>query len=202
MVSMDSVMAQFKSLGFKPSFWNRPEVHELPHILMLDEKLTHIVTGWYNGGFALLCCTDQRVLLVDKKVFFLTLEDLRYEMVAEIMYQNRLLDATLLLYGFAKTLEFKSWNQAKLRQMASYIQTRVLSARQQSDQLPAWQAFVTHPHEQPSTPHNQGQHQGQQISDYSSLFKAHPTYVKNPYSGKPHFRKRVSRFVTSSQLSR
>ncbi len=203
MVSSEEVQAQFRRLNVRPSFWTRAEIRELPKILIPGEQMKQVVMGWYEGGFALLCCTDLRVLLIDKKVLFLTLEDLRYEMIAEVMYQYRLLDATMTLTCVAKTLNFKSWNQAKLRQMTSYIQQRVMEVRQYDsshaqiakmlNDNPVSQRFGM-PAMNPL---------GQQAAPADTSYIATPiTPVSvNPYKVKPQFRRRrISRFITSTQV--
>lgn len=204
MVTMKEVLSQLKQLGMTPSFWTKAEIHELPRILMPGERLRQVSMGWYNGGFALLCCTDQRVLLVDKKIFFLTLEDCRYDMIAEVMYQYRLLDATLTLTFAAKTLQFKSWNQGNLRQLATYIQQRVMEVRRRYDEQEHRQAapyiFTPINAEQQSS---QPMPTEQRVSEYQmpETNQTAPVNI-NPYLGRPYFRRRVSRFITTSQLTR
>lgn len=225
MVSTDEVQAQFKKLGFKPSFWTRPELRELPKILVPGEQLTQIATGWYKGGFALLCCTDQRVLLIDKKMLFLTLEDFRYDMIAEVMYQYRLLDASVTMTYAATTLQFKSMNHGKLRQLATYVQQRIMEVRRFDQQQSA-----IHYYPQPAMSavgiygvlsDGEGNHQQRFASVSMPQFQPQPpvqvqaqveqkepmaanlALPKNPYQLRPYFhRRRVSRFVTSSQLAK
>jgi hypothetical protein len=84
MVSHREVERQLKAIGAEFRFWNKPEIRELKHVLVHGERIMHCVSGRYEAGFAILCITDQRVLLIDKKPFYLTLEDVRYDMVAEV----------------------------------------------------------------------------------------------------------------------
>lgn len=198
MITMKEVLAQLKHLNFRPSFWTKPEISELPKILIPGERLMQVAMGRYNGGFALLCCTDQRVLLIDKKIFFLTLEDCRYDMIAEVMYQYRLLDATVTLTYASKALEFKSWNQANLRRLTTYIQQRVMEVRQYDQQ------HSLAPYSAIPLPTGAGLYDlpaNQNFAGYEQQALANPI-PKNPYQSRPYFRRRVSRFVTSSQLSR
>lgn len=202
MVTMKEVLSQLKQLGMRPNFWTKAEIHELPRILMPGERLKQVSMGWYNGGFALLCCTDQRVLLVDKKIFFLTLEDCRYDMIAEVMYQYRLLDATLTLTFASKTLQFKSWNQANLRHLASYIQQRVMEVRRRYDEQQQ-APYIFTPINTEQAPQSQMPQPEQKVSSYEIPQTNNTTPInRNPYQGRPYFRRRVSRFVTTSQLSR
>lgn len=131
MVHANEVAKQLKDLGASFRFWCRAEIKELPKILFENEKIKHLIIGRYEGGFALLCATDHRVLLIDKKPFYLTLEDIRYDMVSDVQYNHRLIDASLRLGTMHKTITFIGYNQAKLRQFTNYIQEQVLYHRQQ-----------------------------------------------------------------------
>lgn len=125
MIEMGIVDAQLREIDALPKFFGRPEVAELPHILFDGEVIKHLVIGRYEGGWATLCATDRRVLLVDKKPFYLTIEDIRYDMVSDVQYDHRLLDATLRLGTVHKTVNFLSYSRQKLRQLTNYTQEQV-----------------------------------------------------------------------------
>lgn len=133
MVDIKIVDAQLERVGMKNKFFGRPEVRELCHILSPNETIQHAVNGQYEGGFAMMLATDRRILLIDKKPWFLTMEDVRYDMVQEVDYYARLLDATVTLITFSKQLSFRSWRQKPLREMVRYIQHRVMQLRQTED---------------------------------------------------------------------
>lgn len=130
MVGTNEVLRQFHRLRVKPSIWARAEIKELAGVLMPGEQLTDVIFGWYDNGFALLCCTEHRVLLIDKKPFFLKVEDLRYDKISEVKYLNRLLDSTVILAYAGMTLEFKSWNQSGLRKLVENVQERIMKINQ------------------------------------------------------------------------
>lgn len=123
MVSETSVTAQLKRIDFSLHAWGRAEVGELPAILLADEQIFECVNGIYEGGFALLVATDIRVLLVDKKPFnFLTVEDLRFDMINEIDYNHRLFGAYVNISTGNRDLKFRSYNQPRLRKLISHVQ--------------------------------------------------------------------------------
>jgi hypothetical protein len=132
MISKQAVDEQLKRIGFNFRFWGRSEVNELGRILMEDEIIAECVNGEYANGFAMLVTTNHRLLLVDKKPFlYLTVEDVRYEMITEFNFNHRILNATINVYTANKTLTFTSWNQHRLRKLLEYIQAHVLEMRQQ-----------------------------------------------------------------------
>ena len=129
MVSQKSVTKQLRQVGCDYALWGRTEIHELANILMDNERIMQAINGYYDGGFALLCTTNYRVLVVDKKPFLLTVEDLRYDMIAEVDYSSRIFSAVLHIYTPLRTLMFTSWSMTKLRKTTNYIQQRVMELR-------------------------------------------------------------------------
>lgn len=129
MVSAHSVRQQLRRIGADYHFWGVPELRELPKILFDNEQIKHVVYGRYDGGFATLCATDIRVLLIDKKPLFLTLEDIRYDMVSDVMFNHRLINASLILGTVHNSIRFMGFNKDKLRQMTNFIQQRVMEFR-------------------------------------------------------------------------
>lgn len=130
MVTRKAIEQQLKRLGIAIKSWGSAEINELQHILTPEESITGLVHGWYDNGFATLVATDQRLLLIDKKPFFLTVEDVRYDMIAEVDFNGRLVDATIIVNTINKTLRFTTFRQKRLRGLCSYVQQRVMQLRQ------------------------------------------------------------------------
>jgi hypothetical protein len=124
MVSKESVEAQLIKLGFNIHSWvNRAEVRELPNILLPDEEIYECVNGYYEGGLALLVATNVRVLLIDKKPLnFLTVEDLRFDMINQMDYSHRMMGAQISISAGNKNLRFRSYNQPRLRKLINHVQ--------------------------------------------------------------------------------
>ncbi len=172
MVSLTDVDAQLAKVGIKNRFFGRPEVKELCHILAPGEVIQHAVNGQYEGGFAMMLATDRRILLIDKKPWFLTMEDIRYDMVSEVDYYARLLDATLSLVTFSKTLRFTSWRQARLREFVRYIQYRVMELRQIDNSWQAQQQATSNHSSQSTQPTNYIPAQQVQ-NDFATNYQTH-----------------------------
>lgn len=130
MVSKKSVDKQLKAIGFNHHGWGRGELRELPHILLPDEEVYEVVNGFYEGGFALLVATDVRLLLIDKKPLnYLTVEDLRFDMINEMDYSHRLIGAQISIATGNKTLKFHSLNQPRLRKLIGHVQHSMADAK-------------------------------------------------------------------------
>jgi hypothetical protein len=135
MVDRESVEAQLKSIGFNQQAWGRQEVKELPNIILPDEKIFECVNGIYEGGFALLVATDVRVLLIDKKPFnYLTVEDLRFDMINEIDYYHRVFGAHVDITTGNRELRFHTYNnRARLRKLIGHVQHRMAEIKKRQD---------------------------------------------------------------------
>jgi hypothetical protein len=129
MVAQDRVKKQLQAIGSDFSFVGRAELMELPKILFDDEVLQHVVFGRYSSGFAILCASNQRVLLVDKKPMYLTLEDVRYDMISDIMFNRGVIDSSVTLGTVHKSITFTAFNKDKLRELSNYVQERVMHSR-------------------------------------------------------------------------
>jgi hypothetical protein len=138
MVHISVIEARLAKLGFKTTMWFKPEVKELQHILMDNEQIVGCVAGRYFGGYALLVSTDRRILLIDKKMPYISVEDIRYDMISEIDYRAQLFDATITIYTVNKQHKFSSWkHKHHLKKLTQHAQQRVMEVRQyQSNSAP------------------------------------------------------------------
>jgi hypothetical protein len=136
MVHLNIIEARLSKLGVRPSRWSRPELIELQNILMDDEEVIALANGRYFAGFATIVATNIRLLIIDKRPFFLTVEDIRYDMISELDYSTRLLDATVHIFTVNKQHRFTSFKyRQQLRSLTTYVQKRVMELRQHQAQM-------------------------------------------------------------------
>src|ERR1700683_4851239 len=137
MISRSTLDKQLKQIHFNHQGWGRSEAQELCNVLMPSEEIDECVNGYYESGFALLVATKDRLLLVDKKPMnYLSIEDMRFDMINEFDYNHRLLGAEIKISAGAKTLHFRSLNKIRLRRLISFVQYRMTEIKklQQSHQ--------------------------------------------------------------------
>lgn len=134
MVSRKVIVDQLKKIGFRHDGWGRTEVSELENIILPDEEIYECVNGFYDGGFALLVATNVRVLLIDKKPLnYLTVEDVRFDMISEIDYNNRLIAADIHISSGNEDLHFTSLNQGRLKKLIGHVQHCMAESKQKQD---------------------------------------------------------------------
>ncbi|MFT4532114.1 MAG: hypothetical protein ACI9T8_000124 [Candidatus Saccharimonadales bacterium] len=122
--------SQLKSLSLKFRLFGRAEVRELRRILHSGEQILHCIFGYYQGGSGILVATNKRILLVDKRPFFLNLESISYEKIRDVAFNLKFLQATLHLQSGMHKLTFRSVSDARLRKLKEYVESRMRSISQ------------------------------------------------------------------------
>ncbi len=129
MRKLGEIELELSKLGIRNRVWGKPEVKELVNILTDDEHIIQAANGRYQGGFALIVATNHRLLLIDKKLWFMSIEDVRFDMITELDFAARVLDATISVRTINKVLRFTSMKQRNLRDLIKYLQDRILEIR-------------------------------------------------------------------------
>lgn len=122
MVELSNVLRQLSKVGYRSGIFQRSEVKELCNVLHEDEVILQATNGHYEGGFSLLVATDHRLILVDHKPMFLTLDSIAYTMIQELSFTYRLLNSSIHIYTSNKVLDFSSWNHNQLRTILATAQ--------------------------------------------------------------------------------
>lgn len=133
MVDLVTVQKQLIRVGYRSQLWGRSEVKELCHVLGDDENIVHAVNGHYEGGFALFVATDKRLILVDRKPMYLTLDAISYSTIQEVQLNYRLLNSTINIFTANKILAFNTWSHTKIRSILSYAQEMIMKNRVEED---------------------------------------------------------------------
>ncbi len=135
MVTHTTVNKQLRDINTKVGLSRRAAVRELSNVLYADETILHCVFGAYQGGRAVIVATNKRLIILDKKLLFLNLEDIRYHAVTDIQFSNGILRSSLTITsGIVKT-EIRSVSIAKLRALCGYVQEQVFAARGDSARI-------------------------------------------------------------------
>lgn len=129
MVTLAAIDEQLKQASCPIRGWGRSEVRELCEILLPGETIYAAVNGQYDAGFGLLVTTDFRVLLVDQKPKYLTLKDIRFDMITELDFAARLMDSTIRIYTPNREIRFTSFNATRLRKLFKHTQHKVMELR-------------------------------------------------------------------------
>ncbi len=111
------------------SFFTRLEMAELPKLLMPNEKVLGVISGFSNNGTVLLAVTSDRLLLVDKKWVRLSYEDVRYESINEVSFSQQAILSSARFYVMGRDIMFKSWYKEELRTLVQFVQGKMFELR-------------------------------------------------------------------------
>lgn len=125
MVDKKLLTNQLRHIGYKFRVFGRTEINELQRTLEPGELIIQCVYGYYQGGSGLLVATDKRVILIDKRPFYLYVENHKYEAITQIDFASRMLQGVLYFQAGVKKLIFKSVSDARLAGLCGYVQDKI-----------------------------------------------------------------------------
>ena len=95
---LTQIMNELRTCGFTTWGLIYAECRVLPSLLHEDEHIDAAMHGRGADGRALFVATDQRLLYIDKKLLFLNIEEISYDMVIGESYHQGALSATLIIH--------------------------------------------------------------------------------------------------------
>jgi hypothetical protein len=127
MVSKSSIKGQLRSIGHGFRLFGRAEIKELKNILQPGERIVQYTYGYYHGGSGLLVATDKRLILIDKRPFFMNVESMLYSQVNDIDFDTQMLFGSLYLHAGIKKIVFRSVSDADLRTICDFTKDKIES---------------------------------------------------------------------------
>ncbi len=94
-----------------------PETHILPTIIGEGEAITGIIYGRYKTtndnrvGRGALVATNKRILLIDKKPFFIDCDEISYNVVSGVTYSKAGFSGTVILHTRLGDIHIRTFNQ-------------------------------------------------------------------------------------------
>lgn len=129
MVTMKKVVEQLNDVGFRNNFWGWSAIRQLPNILNSNEEIERVVTGFYEGGHAVLIATNQRIILLDKKIMSFRVEEVHYEMVSEVEHFVSVFFSKLKIRCLSNVIELSSVSSRQVSDFALYVDGKVNKVR-------------------------------------------------------------------------
>ena len=155
MVSRKLLANQLNQTGHRFRIFGRTELKQLRRILNPGEIINQCVFGYYQGGSGLLVATDERVLLIDKRPFYLYVEDHDYASVSSVDFTSRLLQGVLYFQAGAKRIVFTSVSDARLAKLKSYIQGKIVIVDKTTTSTKVTSSYYRKPYQNPAwRPHH------------------------------------------------
>ena len=125
--TLTQVKKRLRALGASRGQLAKPEIKQLPHLLLSDEIIEAFMLGWYEGGYGMLLATNLRLVFIDVMPFGrLIIDDIPYTMIASVELQLGLLLGSVTVYGRSKNYKFWWVDKQNARTFSGYIEAKLL----------------------------------------------------------------------------
>jgi general stress protein 26 len=109
----------------------KSESRYLPQIIHEDEHIMGVVYGQYGGGSAMLVATDHRVIFLDRKPLFTTMDELTYDVVSGVKLNRSGFIITVMLHTRIADYTIRYANSKCADIFVKYIESRRLEKVEQ-----------------------------------------------------------------------
>lgn len=130
MSDRSTIVRRLHQLGAVNSFLGRAEVFNLHRVLRPQELIEYAICGWYesdrgNKGYGMLVATNQRMLMFDQVFTQRFVEDMPYDMLAEVDHGSGPLSGCLTVVVRTQKFCFKSIKTLRLQRMARLLEQKI-----------------------------------------------------------------------------
>lgn len=123
---LDRVRQELINAGVSKYGLIKAESRYLPTIIHEEEHIGGVVYGRYKGGLAMLVATDQRVMFLDKKPMFVTMDELTYDVVSGVKYNRAGLVDTITLHTRVQDYFIRFVSEECAHKFVKYLENRRL----------------------------------------------------------------------------
>lgn len=136
---IDKIKSEIKKLPIElPEIYLKmKEVKELPKILRKNEKIENIIKGEYNGGIGILVCTIERLIFIDKGLFYgLKVESFPLNKINSIQYETGIMLGKLKIYSSGNTTVIDNVEKVTVRKFAEFVREKIESIEKENSIKP------------------------------------------------------------------
>ena len=115
-----------------------PETNVLPLVVHPDEVVEGIVYGKYRqdsvppvSGRGLMVATDMRILLVDRKPFYMKCNEISYAVISAVSYSRVGAAGTVVLHTRLGNISIRTFNEDCAQNFVQAIESRIFSYQEQ-----------------------------------------------------------------------
>jgi hypothetical protein len=135
MRNLSAIRKELTLLGAKKRILNTKEVSALQKILHKDENIVGFLYGIFEGGAsALMVCTNQRLLYINKTPGNLVMDDIPYDMVASTEYNTGILWGKVKIYSRSRTYNFSFVAKQYIEPFATVLEELMHKRRRDTSQ--------------------------------------------------------------------
>lgn len=122
------IMIELKIAGVTRYGLSKMESQALPAIIHGDEHIGGVVYGKSKVGSVMLIATDKRLIYLDRKPFFNTMDELTYDVVSGVRVDHAGVFSSVVLHTKVADYTLRFVNRKCVKIFANYIESRRLEA--------------------------------------------------------------------------
>ena len=119
----ERVISELKVAGITRYGLAKMESKSLPAIIHPEEHIGGVVYGQSSAGSVMLIATDRRIIYLDRKPFFRSMDELTYDVVSGIKVDRSGLFSSIVLHTRVKDFELRFVNPKCVRIFSKYIES-------------------------------------------------------------------------------
>lgn len=131
MAHEERIKQELAAVGVTSYGQRKLAIRHLPTVIHKDEHIQAAVYGQTGNGTALLVVTEKRVIYIDKKPLFNTVDELSFDIVSGVKLTTAGLFSALALHTRLGDYSLRFVNRQCARRFVSYIESRRI------EQIPA-----------------------------------------------------------------
>ncbi len=125
---IDRIKNELKKVGITQYGLSKMESQSLPTIIHEDEHIGGVVYGKSKVGSVMLVATDRRLIYLDRKPFFNTMDELTYDVVSGVKVNHVGVFSSVVLHTKVADFSLRFVNKKCVNIFAKYIESRRLEA--------------------------------------------------------------------------
>lgn len=115
-----------RSLGYRQwRMLQSNEIRELPNVMREDEILKKAMYGSYEGGWAMIVATDQRIIFIDRKIFRRKVQYIAYRNIFSFDYSADIFYGQIEIYARGAKITMRRIRRKQLIDFCQYLDQMV-----------------------------------------------------------------------------
>lgn len=126
MKTLEQVKAEIKQLGTVDLFFTRREVSYLPEIMKENEHVLYLSSGITNWTTWLIVCTEERVILLDKGMFFgMKHMEIPLNKINSIVYHTGIFFGTIEIFHGSSVMLIEYCTKSTVKPFADVVSAAI-----------------------------------------------------------------------------
>ncbi len=121
------VMDDLRHVGISRIGLSRMNARYLPTIIRASEHIMGAADGYCDSSYVMLIATDQRVIYLSKKPFFIHQDDISYDVISGVSFSHAGLGSTVTLHTRIRDYTIHTLNRGAVATFIHFIEQRCLA---------------------------------------------------------------------------